>query len=100
MLKFNRYDEPWGTGAGIRQSFLGKMDEETRQIYLDRQNDLIIGSYDTSDTGVNGGILRFYNVGDGGLNLSLKKDKAGDADRTWEYKGFARIVDVRYKEVK
>lgn len=100
MLKFNRYDEPWGTGAGIRQSFLGKMDEETRQIYLDRQNDLIIGSYDTSDTGVNGGILRFYNVGDGGLNLSLKKGKVGDADRVWEYKGFARIVDIRYKEVK
>lgn len=100
MLKFNRYDEPWGTGSYIRQSFLGKLDAATKQIYLDRQNDLIVGSYDSTVQGNDGGVLRFYNVGDGGQNLTLKKDKAGDADRTWEYKGFARIVDVRYKEVK
>lgn len=100
MLKFNRYDEPWGTGSYISQSFLGKLDAATKQIYLDRQNDLIVGSYDSTVQGNDGGVLRFYNVGDGGQNLTLKKDKAGDADRTWEYKGFARIVDVRYKEVK
>lgn len=100
MLKFNRYDEPWGTGSFISQSFLGKMNAATRQIYLDRQNELIVGSYDSSSTDNNGGILRFYKVGDGGLNLSLKKDQVNGNDRVWEYKNFARIIDVRYKEVK
>lgn len=100
MLKFNRYDDPWGTGSGIKQSFLGKLDEATRQIYLDRQNELIVGSYDSSASDGNGGILRFYTVGDGGQNLALKKDQANDAERVWEFKDFARIVDVRYKEVK
>ncbi len=100
MLKFNRYDEPWGTGSYISQSFLGKLDAATKQIYLDRQNDLIVGSYDSSATDNNGGILRFYKVGDGGLQLNLKKDQANGKDRVWEYKNFARIIDVRYKEVK
>lgn len=100
MLKFNRYDDPWGTGSSIGDSFLGNLDAATQQIYLDRQNDLIVGSYDSTVSDGNGGILRFYNVGEGGQNLSLKKDKVNDTDRVWEYKNFARIVDVRYKEVK
>ena len=58
LLKFNRYDDPMGTGSGIGDSFLKGMDEETQKLYIARQNDLIVGSYDNSATDNNGGILR------------------------------------------
>lgn len=100
MLKFNHYDEPWGVGSQIRTGFLKNMDEDTRNIYLARERQLIVGTYDSSVTDNNGGILRFYEVSNGGMTLTLKKDKdENNADRTWEFKGFAKIKDVRYKEV-
>lgn len=100
MLKFNHYDEPWGVGSQIGSSFMKNMDETTRNIYLAREKELIVGTYDSSSTDNNGGILRFYEVSGGGLTLTLKKDTdENNAVRTWEFKGFAKIKDVRYKEV-
>lgn len=100
MLKFNRYSDPFGTGSEINSSFMKNMDEATRNIYLAREKQLIVGSYDSSVADGNGGILRFYEVSDGGQTLTLKKDKdENDADRTWEFKGYAKIKDVKYKEV-
>lgn len=103
LLKFNIYEDVFGFGDYLPQSFLGKYDEPTRNIYLDREKQLIVGSYNTGAEDENGGILRFYDVANGGNGLSLRTDKCkNDAEeeivRTWEYTGFARIVDVTYKE--
>lgn len=99
MLKFNIYEDPFGTGGYIGNGFLGKFDEATRNIYLDREKQLIVGSYHAGVQDANGGILRFYDVASGGMDLTLHKDKdEHNEERTWEYSGFARIVDVTYKE--
>ena len=37
-------------------------------------------------------LLRFYDVSGSGMKLTLKPG--------WEYSGFAKIKDVRYKEVR
>lgn len=100
MLTIMKYDEPLGhtTMAG---SIFANKDEATRSIYFDREKQLIVGSYDKNATDNNGGILRFYDPEEGssGMKLVLKEDKDEDGnDRVWEYKGFARIKDVRYKE--
>lgn len=87
MLKFNRYDEPQGVALLVQN-----MNEENATEFRKRENELIVGSYNTSHQGVNGGILRFYQTTSPGLNLSLKLG--------WEYEGYAKIVDVKYKEVR
>ena len=53
-----------------------------------RQYELMVGTYDNSVSGVNGGKLGFYKVD--GTNNSITKRV--------EYSGFARIKDVRYRE--
>ena len=40
----------------------------------------------------NGGSLRFYKTTSPGVDLTLKEG--------WEYSGFAKIVDLVYKEVR
>lgn len=86
-LKFNRYDYPWGVD-GLCQ----KVDESVKAIYQERENQLIVGSYKSAATDNNGGMLRFYNVENSGMKLTLKPK--------WEYSGYARIKDVRYKEIR
>lgn len=86
-LKFNRYDYPWGVD-GLCQ----KVDESVKAIYQERENQLIVGSYKSAATDNNGGMLRFYNVENSGMRLTLKPG--------WEYSGYARIKDVRYKEIR
>ena len=105
LLKFNIYEDPFGVGSMLNMgSFLKSKDELTRQIYIERTKELMVGSYNTAATDNNGGVLRFYKVGTRGLDLTLKQDKGQNSengemeDRIWEYKGFARIVDVTYKE--
>ena len=84
MLKFNRYDEVWGTNYLINASEL----EEFQR----RENELIVASYNSTATDNNGGTLRFYQTTSPGVDLTLKPN--------WEYTGFAQIVDVVYKEVR
>lgn len=86
-IKFCMYDNPGGAARLIT-----KMDEATAAAFNARQYELVVASYDTSVSGHNGGTLRIYQTGTPGLNLSLKPG--------WEYTGFAKIVDVVYKEVK
>jgi hypothetical protein len=86
-LKFNRYDYPWGVDY-----LCSKYDEDIRNIYRDRENQLIVGSYKNDATDNNGGMLRFYDVSGSGMKLTLKPG--------WEYSGFAKIKDVRYKEAR
>lgn len=85
-LKFNRYDFPWGI-----DELCSKYDNEIKNIYQDRENQLIVCSYKNAATDNNGGMLRFYDVSGSGMKLTLKPG--------WEYSGFAKIKDVRYKEV-
>mgnify|MGYP000015326339 FL=1 len=86
-LKFNRYDYPWGI-----DDLCSKYDDEIKNIYRDRENQLIVCSYKNAATDNNGGMLRFYDVSGSGMKLTLKPG--------WEYSGFAKIKDVRYKEVR
>lgn len=66
-----------------------KYDDEIKNIYRDRENQLIVCSYKNAATDNNGGMLRFYDVRGSGMKLTLKPG--------WEYSGFAKIKDVRYK---
>jgi len=86
MLTMNRMDHPWGT------DFLCKYNDEKTAIYQARENRLIVGSYNTTASDDNGGILRFYDVASPGTELSLYPD--------WEFTGYAKIVDVKYKEIR
>lgn len=52
-------------------------------------NTILVGSYDKADP-VHGGVLRIYNVVSDGVNAHLELVK--------EYKGFAKIKDVCYRE--
>ncbi|EJX02023.1 hypothetical protein EVA_09871, partial [gut metagenome] len=75
--------------------------ETTRKIYLNRQNQLMVASYNKNATDNNGGILRFYSISDAGNKVELFKDTdEKEAERIWEFKGFGRIVDIKYKESK
>lgn len=53
-----------------------------------QQYQLIVGSYKTSSTDGNGGVLRFYKFDQATGTLTLDK----------EYEGFARIKNVMYRE--
>lgn len=78
LLKFNLYNNNlWGQGPNYKP---------TDKI-MAQQFELMVGSYDNSVNGVNGGKLGFYPVD---VNNSVTKRA--------EYSGFARIVDVRYRE--
>lgn len=87
LLKFNMYDEPEGVAL-----LTGKMSEEFKAAFTARQFELIVGTYNKEVTDSNGGILRFYQTSSPGMTLTFKPG--------WEYKGYARIKDVRYKEVR
>ena len=86
-IKFCMYDNP----GGVTQ-LTAKMDEETAAAFTARQYELIVGSYDTTSTDNNGGILRFYQTSSPRTDLTLKPG--------WEYTGYEKIIDVKYKEVK
>lgn len=77
MLKFNLYQQ-------TQLTLLNNQSDE----FMARQYELMVGSYDTSVDGVNGGTLGFYTVD--GVNNNVSK-------RT-EYSGFAKIKDVVYRE--
>lgn len=87
MLKFNRYDEPQGVSLLVQN-----MSEANATEFRARENELIVGSFDSSVSDINGGTLRFYQTTSPGLNLTLKPN--------WEFSGYAKIKDVRYKEVR
>lgn len=57
--------------------------------FLEQQYQLILGTQDSGISGVNNGILRFYNVPVAQQKLVLRGEP---------YKGFAKIVDVVYRE--
>lgn len=98
MLKFNIYEDVFGGGGYIGNSFLSKFDEELRTIYLNREKQLIVASYNTAED-TNGGVLRFYDIANGGMGMNIIKDlDDNDKERIWEFKGYARIKDVTYKE--
>jgi hypothetical protein len=77
LLKFNLYD-------AVDLGYLGDQSPD----FLARQFELIVASYDAASPDVNGGKLGFYPV-DGPAN---------SVTRRAEYAGFARIVDVVYRE--
>ncbi|MBQ8500728.1 MAG: hypothetical protein IJ494_00250 [Bacteroides sp.] len=88
MIKFNRYDESY---YGVWW-LTNKMSAEEQTEFTNRENQLIVASYNSSATEDNGGTLRFYETTSPGVDLTLRPD--------WEYTGFAKIVDVVYKEVR
>lgn len=75
MLKFNLFMNP-GEGWNPSEAFEAK------------QYDLIVATYDKNAADVNGGKLSFYKVQNTANTLSLIED----------YSGFAKIVDVVYRE--
>lgn len=87
LIKFNRFDEPQGVSLLVQN-----MSENQASEFRARENELIVASYDNSSADVNGGKLRFYQTTSPGINLTLKPG--------WETEGYARIVDVKYKEVR
>lgn len=87
MIKFNRYDDPFSAGYIVT----GGSNEE-KQAFTARQNQLIVGSYNSSVPDDKGGTLRFYETVSPGVDLTLVTG--------WEYTGFAKIVDAVYKEVR
>lgn len=64
-------------------------EDEVSEGFLEQQYQLIVGTQDSKISGVNNGILRFYKVPVAQQKLILKGEP---------YKGFARIVDVVYRE--
>ena len=76
LLKFNLYQNP-------ELSVLADASDE----FLARQYDLIVGTYDQA-AGNNSGKLKFYRV-NSATHTVAKRD---------EYSGFAKIVDVMYRE--
>lgn len=86
LLKFNRYDDPY---AGVYQLI---QDAVERAEFAARENELIVASYESASADDNGGHLRFYQTTSPGVDLTLKPG--------WEYSGFAKIVDLVYKEVR
>ena len=88
MIKFNRYDEPY---AGVWW-LTYYMSAEEQAEFAAHEKELIVASYNSSATDDNGGTLRFYQTTSPGVDLTLRPG--------WEYKGFAKIVDVVYKEVR
>jgi len=77
QIKFNLYRNP-------EYSHLNNQSEE----FMNRQYDLIVASYNESASDNNGGKITFYDV-DGLIDDIVKLE---------EYGGFARIVDVVYRE--
>ena len=86
LLKFNRYDDPY---AGVYDLI---KDPVEKAEFTARENELIVASYNSTATEDNGGSLRFYKTTSPGVDLTLKEG--------WEYSGFAKIVDLVYKEVR
>ena len=76
MLKFNLYQNPDLT-------YLADVSDE----FMAKQYDLIVGSYD-SNAGKDGGKLGLYRINRSSHTVSKQV----------EYKGFAKIVDVVYRE--
>ena len=77
QIKFNLYRNP-------EYSYLNNQSEE----FLNKQYDLIVASYNESATDNNGGKITFFDV----------NGTSDDISKLEEYTGFARIVDVVYRE--
>ena len=76
MLKFNLYQ--YGD-----LTLLNNQSDE----FMARQFELMVGSYDSSIDNNNGGRLGFYMV-----------NPDNSVEKRTEYSGFAKIVDVVYRE--
>lgn len=76
-LKFNLY----------RNTDYAALTNQTEE-FMNRQYDLIVCSYDNSVAGTDGGKVTFYDVD--GVN--------DDVSKLEEYSGFAKIVDIIYRE--
>ena len=82
-LKFALYEHPM-------EQFVGSnIPASDKDRFMALQYELIVGSYDKT-AAADGGKMRLYNVAAGGRELSL--------DPGMEFSGFARIVDVKYRE--
>jgi hypothetical protein len=88
MIKINRYDE---ADAGVWW-LTYYMSAEEQAEFTARENEIIVASYESASADDNGGHLRFYQTTSPGVDLTLKPN--------WEYSGFAKIVDLVYKEVR
>ena len=76
LLKFNLYQQ-------LNLTYLNNQSDE----FMARQYELIVGTYDSS-LGNDGGRLAFYKV----------NSSASTVEKRVEYDGFAKIVDVVYRE--
>ena len=77
LLKFNLY----------KQINLGALSDQSEE-FMARQYELIIGSYDNAAADHNGGKVGLYPVNGAANSISKRL----------EYPGFARVVDVVYRE--
>ena len=77
LLKFNLYLIP----------DMSQLNNQTEE-FMNWQFQLIVGSYDNSVSGVNGGKVAFYEVEGSGSSVAKYS----------EYTGFAKISDVFYRE--
>ena len=80
QIKFNLF----------RNSDLPSLNKYGNEAFMNKQYQLIVASYNNAASGVNNGKVGFYNIDQSGLDYVVTKDS--------EYKGFAKVVDVVYRE--
>ena len=76
LLKFNLYQQPTFNYSNFSDEF------------LDKQYDLIVGSFDTNSGNIDGGKVGFYHI----------DRSAHTVSKFEEYDGFAKVVDIVYRE--
>lgn len=76
LLKFNLYQQ-------LDLTLLNNQSDE----FMARQYELMVGTYDSTTGDNNGGNLSFYTI-----------NSSGNVEKRTEYDGFAKIVDVVYRE--
>lgn len=80
QIKFNLF----------RNSALESLNKYGDEEFMNKQYQLVVASYDKGASGVNNGKVGFYKIEQNGLDYTVTKDS--------EYDGFAKVVDVVYRE--
>ncbi len=80
QIKFNLY----------RTAVYSSLNKYGSDEFMNKQYQLVVSSYDNAASGTDNGKVSFYNIAQDGLDYTVSKDT--------EYTGFAKIVDVVYRE--
>jgi len=80
QIKFNLF----------RNATLEALNKYGDEEFMNKQYQLVVASYDKGASGVNNGKVGFYKIEQNGLDYAVAKES--------EYAGFAKVVDVVYRE--